>query len=146
MFLKKNERINGSRSITLALELTRKMAEVLSSTKLILVEFSVDAAKIQSEWGKPYASRVVRTDCEFVDTEQKRHVAIAWVNVNRVKDGRWVPFAKELFIKLDDRSPLRMEYTVPTTTLPLPDPIVGKPWEDYMVTKDPNELDYSRIR
>jgi len=146
MFLKKNERLNGSRSITLALELTRKMAEILSGTKLTLVEFSVDAAKITgSRFAKPYGFRVVKTDCEFVDDEQKKYVAIAWVSISRHEE-RWIPQYDKLFIKLNERLPIRMVYTVPTTTFPLPDPIVEKHFEPWMVDYNPAELDYSRIR
>jgi len=147
MFLKKNEKINGSRSITLALELTRKMAEVLLGTKLTLVEFGIDAAKIQGKWGQDSACRTVKTDCEFADEKLRKHTAVAWVKVNR-RDGRWIPWAKTLFIQLDDQQACRMEYNVPTTTIPLPDPTKTGPFRNHIETSeyDPGLLDFSRIR
>ena len=125
------------------------MAEVLlSGKKLTLVEFSVDAAKIEGGgWGCPYGHRLVKTDCEFVDTEQKKHITIAWVNISRHEE-RWIPQFRGLFIKLDERPPLAMEYNVPTAMLPLPDPIVAPPiCSGYEGSRyDPATLDYSRIR
>ena len=147
-FIKEKVDFKGPKSVVSALEMTRRMAEVLCREKLILAQFSIEAEKKEKKaWAPTYFERTVKTDCEFTDNAGKSHFAVAWVKVSNLQE-RWVVVHNLLFIKLDDMKPVRMEFTVPTSTLPLPDPIVAEPFQEHVMHEDknPDKYDYSRIR
>jgi hypothetical protein len=139
------EKIALSQSVVAAIQLTQKMAEVVLGSPLTLIQTDVIGEKIQGQWGRDYAQRNLKTDCVFVDGQQRKHIAVARVIVLR-SDGEWLPSSKENYIKCDDMPPCHMRFTVPTDTKPLPPPVVEdeKPLVGLIPLKTPH-LDYSKI-
>lgn len=126
------EKIILTKSVVLALLLTRQMADALVSSnnlKLIQASFVMGGIKVLSD--DKTATRSIKTDCTFIDGKGREQVAVAWVHLIRV-NGKWHPTCRGNFIKINSNPPRRMEF---------------KPDESHPVVsvhKMPN-LDFDRI-